>query len=256
MEFIENRIKKRIQGNERQIGCWLSMGSHVATEICASAGFDWVLIDMEHAPNDVPQVLSLIHAAAAYDVDIAVRAPWNDAVTIKRLLDQGVQTIVLPNVQTVAEAQEAVRSVRYPPRGYRGVSANSRSNRFGRMNNYFDHADENICLILQIETQLGRENAGKIAAVDGVDCLFVGPQDLAAGVGHLGNPSAKGAKDAMLDVITTTVEAGCAAGILAFNEQDAKNWLAAGASFVAVTGDTFLLARSTEAVVKSFKWEG
>ena len=126
MQFIQNKLKIALQDGNAQIGCWLMTGSPLATEICASSGFDWVLIDMEHTPNDVPQVLSLIHAASAYPVSIAVRAPWNDAVMIKRLLDMGVQTIMVPNVRTKKEAEAAVAAVRYPPRGTRGVSGNSR----------------------------------------------------------------------------------------------------------------------------------
>ena len=159
MQFIENKLKVALREGRPQIGCWLMMASPLSAEICASSGFDWVLIDMEHTPNDIPQVLSLVHAASAYSASIAVRAPWNDAVMIKRLLDMGVQSIMVPNVRTKEEAEAAVAAVRYPPRGIRGVSGNSRSNRFGRITDYFEHADDHVCLIAQIETQVGKDNA-------------------------------------------------------------------------------------------------
>jgi 4-hydroxy-2-oxoheptanedioate aldolase len=255
MEFLQNKLKQALSRGDQQIGCWLSTGGALVTEICASSGFDWVLIDMEHAPNDVTQVLSLIHAASAYPSSIAVRAPWNDAVMLKRLLDMGVQTLMVPNVKNKFEAEAAVAAVRYPPRGIRGVSGNSRSNRFGRIGDYFEHADENICLIVQIETAEGQENAEEIAAVDGVDCVFVGPADLAADFGYLGKHTEEQPQLEMQKVIERAIASGCAAGILAFNEKEAKKWLELGANFVAVTGDAFLLSRGMESVVKSFRGE-
>jgi 4-hydroxy-2-oxoheptanedioate aldolase len=253
MEMIGNRLKQVLVDKQLQVGCWLSLGSHTAAEICASAGFDWVLIDMEHAPNDVPQVLHLLHAAAAYPSSIVVRAYWNDTVLIKRLLDLGVQSLLVPNVQTVEEAKLAVEAVRYPPRGVRGVSANSRSNRFGRIKDYFQRANDEVCLMVQIETRQGLDNLEAIAAVDGIDGLFIGPQDLAADLGHLGNPGHVEVRAAMGEGLRRIDKAGKVPGILAFAEADAKHWISEGARFVAVTGDAFLLARSSEAVVKAFK---
>lgn len=255
MQFIENKLKTALKEGRKQIGCWLMTGSPLAAEICASSGFDWVLIDMEHTPNDVPQVLSLVHAASAYPASIAVRAPWNDAVMLKRLLDMGVQTIMVPNIRNREEAEAAVAAVRYPPLGIRGVSGNSRSNRFGRIKDYFDKADAHICLIAQIETEMGKDNVEEIAAVEGIDCLFVGPADLAADLGYLGKNANPAAQAAMKDVIGRTVKAGCAAGILAFDEAEAKKWLTEGATFVAVVGDGFLLSRGMDAVVRAFKGE-
>lgn len=253
MEMIRNRLKQALLDKQTQVGCWMSLGSHTAAEICASAGFDWVLIDMEHAPNDIPQVLHLLQAAAAYPCSIMVRTYWNDTVLIKRLLDLGVQSLLMPNVQTVAEARRAVEAIRYPPRGVRGVSANSRSNRFGRIKDYFKEADDELCLMVQIETRQGLENLETIAAVDGIDGLFIGPQDLAADLGHLGNPGHEQARKAMGDTLRRIDKSGKVPGILAFVEADAKHWISEGARFVAVTGDSFLLARSTESVVAAFK---
>ena len=253
MEMITNQLKQALLNRQLQVGCWMSLGSHAAAEVCASAGFDWVLIDMEHAPNDIPQVLHLLHASAAYPGSIMVRAYWNDTVLIKRLLDLGVQSLLLPNVQTVEEARRAVAAVRYPPRGVRGVSANSRSNRFGRIKDYFKKADDELCLMVQLETRQALENLEAIASIDGIDGLFIGPQDLAADLGHLGNPGHEQARAAMSDTLHRIDKAGKIPGILAFVEADAKHWISEGARFVAVTGDSFLLARSTESVVAAFK---
>lgn len=253
MEMIRNGLKQALLDRQLQVGCWMSLGSHAAAEICASSGFDWVLADMEHAPNDIPQVLHLLHAVAAYPCSVMVRAYWNDTVLIKRLLDLGVQSLLMPNVQTVEEAKSAVEAVRYPPRGVRGVSANSRSNRFGRIKDYFKRADDEICLMVQIETRKGLDNLEAIAAVDGIDGLFIGPQDLAADLGHLGNPAHADARKTMGETLRRIDKSGKVPGILAFVEADARHWIDEGARFVAVTGDSFLLARSTEAVVAAFK---
>ena len=253
MEMIRNQLKHALLEKKLQCGCWISLGSHTAAEICASAGFDWVLIDTEHAPNDVPQVMHLLQAVAAYPSPVMVRAFWNDTVLIKRLLDMGVQSILIPNVQTVEEAKQAVDAVRYPPRGVRGVSTNSRSNRFGRIKDYFKHADNEVCLMVQLETRKGVENLEQIAAVDGIDGLFIGPQDLAADLGHLGDAGHADVREAMGDAIQRIDKTGKVPGILAFAEADAKHWISQGARFVAVTGDQFLLARSTESVVAAFR---
>jgi 4-hydroxy-2-oxoheptanedioate aldolase len=194
-----------------------------------------------------------LHAAAAYLCSVLVRAPWNDTVLIKRLLDIGVQSLLLPYVQTEEEAQRAVAAVRYPPRGVRGVSANSRANRFGRVSDFFQQADDNICLLLQIETRAAIDRIEKMAAIDGVDGLFIGPQDLAADLGHLGNPGHPDVQQAIGEAITRIKATGKAPGLLNFNEPDAKKWIAHGARFVAVTSDQFLLARETAAVAARFK---
>jgi 4-hydroxy-2-oxoheptanedioate aldolase len=248
-----NELKRALKHKRVQVGCWLSLASHASAEICASAGFDWVLVDTEHSPTDVPQVHHQLHAIAAYPVSALVRAYWNDTVLIKRLLDLGVQSLLLPYVQNVEEARRAVSAVRYPPRGVRGVSANSRSNRFGRVKDYFKHADEEICLMLQVETRSALAQIEAIAAIDGVDVVFIGPQDLAADFGQLGNPGHPDVQAAMADAIKRIRATGKAPGILAFAEADAKKWIEQGALFVAVTSDQFLLARATESVVKAYK---
>jgi len=182
-----------------------------------------------------------------------VRAPWNDTVLIKRLLDVGVQTLLLPYVQNEAEARRAVAAVRYPPRGVRGVSTNSRANRFGRVTDYFKRAEDEICLILQMESRSALAQLEQIAAIDGVDGLFIGPQDLAADLGHLANPAHPEVQAVIADAIPRMKKTGKAAGILAFVEADARKWIEHGARFVAVTSDQYLLARETSAVAAKFK---
>jgi 4-hydroxy-2-oxoheptanedioate aldolase len=253
MEMPANALKRALKAGKLQFGCWLSLGSPAAAEICAGAGFDWVLVDMEHAPNDLQAVHQQLQAAAAYPVSPLVRAYWNDTVLIKRLLDVGVPSLLIPYVQNADEARRAVQAVRYPPRGVRGVSASSRANRFGRVKDFFKRADDEICLILQVETRAALVQLEAIAAVDGVDAIFIGPQDLAADLGHLGNPGHPDVQTAIADAIRRIRNTGKAPGILAFAEADAKRWIEQGALFVAVTSDLFLLARSTENVVKAYR---
>jgi 4-hydroxy-2-oxoheptanedioate aldolase len=253
MEFPVNQLKRNLRSGQVQCGCWVSLASYASAEVCASAGFDWILIDMEHAPNELPMVHNQLHAAAAYPCSVLVRVPWNDTVLIKRLLDVGVQSLLIPYVQNEDEARRAVAAVRYPPRGVRGVSANSRSNRFGRVKDYFRQADDEICLLLQIETRAAIGQIEKMAAIDGVDGLFIGPQDLAADLGHLGNPGHPQVQEAIAEAIRRIKATGKVAGLLNFNEPEAKKWIEQGARFVAVTSDQFLLARETAAVAARFK---
>jgi 4-hydroxy-2-oxoheptanedioate aldolase len=253
MEFPINQLKRNLLAGKVQTGCWVSLASHASAEICASAGFDWILIDMEHAPNDLPQVHHQLHAAAAYPCGVLVRAPWNDTVVIKRLLDVGVQSLLLPYVQSEDEARRAVAAVRYPPQGVRGVSANSRANRFGRVKDYFARAQDEICLLVQIETRAAIGQIERIAAVDGVDGLFIGPQDLAADLGHLGDPGHPQVQAAIGEAIARIKRTGKVPGMLNFNEADAKKWIEQGVQFVAVTSDQFLLARETAAVAARFR---
>jgi len=253
MDIPLNHLKHNLKAGKVQTGCWVSLASHASAEICASAGFDWVLIDMEHAPNELHMVHHQLHAVSAYPASAIVRAPWNDTVVIKRLLDVGAQSLLLPYVQNEEEAKRAVAAVRYPPNGVRGVSTSSRANRFGRVTDYFKRVDGEICLIVQIETREALAQIEKIAAIDGIDGLFIGPQDLAASFGHLADPGHADVQAAIADAITRIRKAGKAPGILAFAEADAKKWIAHGAQFVAVTSDQFLLTRETAAVAGRFK---
>jgi 4-hydroxy-2-oxoheptanedioate aldolase len=253
MDFPVNQLKHDLRAGKVRTGCWVSLAAPASAEICAGAGFDWVLIDMEHAPNELNLVYQQLLATAAYPSSTVVRAPWNDMVTIKRLLDVGVQSVLLPYVQNEDEARRAVASVRYPPHGVRGVSANTRANRFGRVKDYFAKANEEILLLLQIETRAAIEQIEKMAAIDGVDGLFIGPQDLASDLGHLGNPAHPDVRAAIGEAIDRIKRTGKVPGLLNFNEPDAQAWIERGAQFVAVTSDQFLLSRETAAVAARFR---
>jgi 2-dehydro-3-deoxyglucarate aldolase len=189
-------------------------------------------------------------AASGYPVHAAVRPPVNEPIVIKRLLDIGVQTLLLPMMESGEAAASTVAATRYPPRGFRGVSTNSRANRYGRVDDWFGQADGEICVLVQIESRKGVDAVDAIAGTDGIDGVFIGPQDLAASYGHLGDPGAAEVQDAIAHVVERVQAAGKAAGILAFAEADAKRWFAAGASFIAVTSDQYLLARESAAVAR------
>src|SRR5437763_2874587 len=253
MNTQANLFKQAILEGRPQIGLWSSLCSNVAAEVIASAGFDWILVDTEHAPNELPMVLDQLQALAGGTAAAVVRPAWNDLVLIKRLLDVGAQSLLVPYVQTVEEARAAVAAVRYPPQGLRGVAVLHRANRFGRVKNYFNRANEEIGLLLQVETRAALQNLEAIAAVEGVDGLFIGPSDLAAALGHLGDNGHPNIRAAIEDAVQRIRKAGKAAGILASLEADARHWLAQGCTVVAVGSDLGLLARSSEALAAKFK---
>jgi 4-hydroxy-2-oxoheptanedioate aldolase len=253
MDMPVNTFKQALRNGRAQIGLWCSSCSNVTAEVIAGAGFDWILIDTEHAPNELPMVLSQLQALVGGTAIPVVRPAWNDLVLIKRLLDIGAQNLLVPYVQTVEEARAAVAAVRYPPQGVRGVAVLHRANRFGRVKNYFARSNDEICLLLQIETRAALKNLDEIAAVEGVDGLFIGPSDLAAALGHLGNNGHPEVRAGIEDAVRRIRKAGKAAGILAPIETDARHWLAQGCTVVAVGSDTGLLARSSEALAATFR---
>src|SRR6185503_9387208 len=197
MQMPVNTFKKAIREARPQIGLWCSSCSNVSAEVIAGAGFDWILVDTEHAPNELPMVFSQLQALVAGSAAAVVRPAWNDTVLIKRLLDIGAQNLLVPYVQTPEEARAAVAATRYPPAGVRGVAVAPRANRYGRVKDYLEKADREICLLVQIETRLGLENIEAIAAVQGIDGLFIGPSDLSADLGHLGNPGHPAVREAI-----------------------------------------------------------
>ncbi len=231
------------------MGMWVCSGSPLVAEICAGAGLDWLLIDMEHSPNGLESVLAQLHAVSAYPVAPVVRVPIGDVVTIKQVLDLGAQNILVPMVSSAAQARAAVEAVRYPPRGRRGVgSALARSARWNRIDDYLHNADEHVALFVQIETIEGVDAAADIAAVDGVDGVFVGPSDLAASMGLLGQQTHPDVEAAVLRAFDAVRGAGTPVGVNAFDPAMAERYLAAGASFVLVGADVALLARGSEAL--------
>ncbi|MDQ4114287.1 MAG: HpcH/HpaI aldolase/citrate lyase family protein [Actinomycetota bacterium] len=235
------------------IGMWVSSGNPLIAEICADGGLDWLLIDMEHGPNHLESVLAQIQAVAPYAATAVVRVPGLLPVMIKQILDLGVQNLLMPMIDTPEQAEAAVRSVRYPPKGNRGVgSALARSARWNRVDDYLTNADEYISMFVQIESVTGVDNAAAIAAVDGVDGVFVGPSDLAASMGLIGqqtHPDVIAAVTKAFDGIRST---GKPFGVNAFDPALADGYLADGASFVLVGADVALLARGAEALAKRF----
>ncbi len=254
MELPKNHFKAAIGAGHQQIGIWCAIPGSGHAEVLAGCGFDWMLIDTEHSVVDQPTVQAMLQAAAPYPTHAAVRPGWNDPVEIKRLLDAGTQTILVPYVQTAEEAARAVAAVRYPPRGMRGVAGITRASRFGLVENYTARADAEICLLVQVETVTGLKNIEKIAAVDGVDGLFIGPADLAASMGHPGNPDAPEVCAAVLDGIRRIVATGKAAGILTLNPDFLQQAVAAGTTFTAVDVDSAILLRGARELAR--KWKG
>jgi 4-hydroxy-2-oxoheptanedioate aldolase len=251
---VTTRWTERIGDGAPRFGMWLASGSGYVTEICAGSGIDWVLLDQEHAPNDLRTTLEQLQVLAAYpDLDVLVRPPAADPVFIKRLLDIGVQNLIVPMIDDPGEASAAVAATRYPPNGIRGVgSALSRASRWNRISDYLVTADAAVSLTVQVETLAGLERLGDIADVDGVDAVFIGPADLAASMGKLGQPEHPDVVSTIENALAAIVEHGKSAGVNAFNESVARRYLRAGASFVLVGADVALLARGAEELAKKY----
>ena len=250
-----NRWMERIGAGRPRFGMWLASGSSYVAEICAGSGIDWVLLDQEHAPNDLRTTLEQLQALAGYpDVDVLVRPPSADPVVIKRLLDIGAQNIIVPMIDDADEAGAAVAATRYPPAGIRGVgSALARASRWNRISDYLSTADSSVSLTVQVETVAGLTHLGDIADVDGVDAVFIGPADLAASMGKLGQPEHPDVVSAIEAALATIVAHGKSAGVNAFNEKIARRYVDAGASFVLVGADVALLARGAEQLVERYR---
>jgi len=253
MQLTINRFKEAILQARPQIGLWCSLCSNVVAEVIGGAGFDWILIDTEHAPNELPMVLGQLQGLVGSPSAPVVRPAWNDMVLMKRLLDIGVQNFLVPYVQTPEEARAAVAATRYPPQGIRGVAVTHRANQYGRVKDYYKRANEEICLIVQIETALALKNIEAIAAVDGVNALFIGPSDLAAALGHLGDNGHPEVRAAIAEGFRRIRKSGKAPGILAPIEADARHWLSEGCIVLAVGSDVGLLARQSEELAAKFR---
>jgi len=235
------------------VGMWVCSGSPLVAELCAGSGLDWLLIDMEHAPNGLESVLAQLQAVAAYPVVPLVRVPGYLPVMIKQVLDLGARSILMPMIDTAEQAEAAVRAVRYPPLGIRGVgSALARSARWNRIDGYLAEADQHVSLFVQIESGLGVRNAAEIAAVDGVDGVFVGPSDLAASMGLIGQQAHPDVVAAVRQAFAAVLAAGKPVGVNAFDPAVADAYLADGAAFVLVGADVALLARGSEALAARF----
>jgi 4-hydroxy-2-oxoheptanedioate aldolase len=253
LDLPVNRFKRALAEGRQQIGLWSSVPGPVVAEAIATAGFDWIVIDTEHSLTDVPDTLTAMQAMAPYPVSPLVRAAANDAVVIKRLLDLGAQTLLIPYVQSADEARAAVAAMRYPPRGIRGVASMVRANRYAAVPDYNRRAEAELCLIVQVETALALDRLEEIAAVDGVDGLFIGPSDLAASLGHLGQPGHPAVVAAVEDAVKRIVATGKAAGILTFDPALARACIGWGTRFTAVGMDLALLAAAARRLAAEFR---
>ena len=257
MQTPVNLFKQALKEKRPQIGLWLGLADAYSAEICAGAGFDWLLIDGEHSPNGLQSILQQAQAIAAYPGANAIaRVPLGHGeagtALIKQYLDLGLETLLVPMVDSAAQAAAIVRAMRYPPHGVRGMGG-ARASRWGRYADYPNEANAQVCLLLQAETREALDNLDAIAAVDGVDGVFIGPADLSASLGHVGNPAHPEVQRAIEDAIGRIQRAGKAAGILTPDETLARKYLDLGATFVAVGLDTNLLARHTSALAARFK---
>jgi 4-hydroxy-2-oxoheptanedioate aldolase len=248
-----NTFKQAITSGQRQVGLWSGLASPIAAEIIAGAGFDWIVIDGEHGPNDISTLLPQLQAMRGGTAEPVFRVPWNDMVIIKRAMDVGARTLLIPFVQNVEEALRAVAATRYPPLGIRGVSVTPRANDYGRIQNYHRNAHLDTCVLVQIETRVALIEIESIAKVEGVDGIFIGPSDLAADYGHLGNPKQADVQTALKNAAARIRAAGKAAGILTGSLDDVESLFAMGYNFVAVGSDVGLLARTAEQVAARFK---
>ncbi len=252
-EFQINAFKHALGQGKLQIGLWSSLCSNIAAEIISDSGFDWILLDTEHSPNELPGLLQQLQAVQSGTATPIVRPAWNDAVLAKRCLDIGAQTLLFPYVQNATEAASAVASTRYPPQGIRGVAAASRASRYGRVPGYLAKANAEICVLVQVETREALNELEAIAKVDGVDGVFIGPSDLAASLGHIGNPAHPEVQEAIHDAVKRLKAVGKPAGILTGNEDEARRYIEWGYLFVAVGTDIGLLAKNADALAKRFK---
>jgi 4-hydroxy-2-oxoheptanedioate aldolase len=254
MTVARNTFKAALKDKQAQIGFWQSLAVPMTAEISAGAGFDWLLFDGEHGPNDIPLLLAQLQAISSYPAHAVGRPPFGETRLIKQYLDIGFTSLLIPMVETAAKAAELVRAVRYPPDGVRGVATGvARAARWGRTAGYIDDADAEICLLIQVETRKGHENLDEIAAVDGVDGVFIGPADLSAAMGFRGRPTAPEMQAIIEDAGARIQKAGKAAGILMADRMLAKRYLELGFTFVAVGSDAGLFASQTSALVNAFK---
>ncbi|MCY4151258.1 MAG: HpcH/HpaI aldolase/citrate lyase family protein [Aestuariivita sp.] len=249
-----NSFKERLAAGEKLFGCWLSLAEPCATEIVSSAGFDWVLIDGEHAPNHIRSMRDQLLAVAGSSSHPIIRIPVGDARLIKQVLDLGVQTLLVPIVESAEQARHLVRACHYPPKGVRGVgAAAARASRYGDIADYIATADEQICLLVQVETCAGIEALDDILAVNGIDGVFIGPADLSTDMGHVGDTYHPEVRATILDAIGRIKQMSKAAGILSTHAEATSLYLDAGAQFVAVALDALLLAESARRVASNWQ---
>ena len=250
----ENRFKTAIQQGKPQIGLWLDMGEAITAEIAGTAGFDWLVIDGEHGPNDLRSIIDQLRALASSSAEPVVRIPVGESWIIKQMLDAGARTLLVPMVDSAAEAEALVSAMHYPPRGIRGMGAVvARASGFNTIDNYAQTASEGLCLLVQAETRAAIADLDNILKVDGIDGVFIGPADLAADMGYLGRIDEPEVQDVIEAAISKIVASGKAAGILTFNEAYNKRYMELGASFVAVGADVTEFSSALRSLCNRYK---
>ncbi|BCH23389.1 2-dehydro-3-deoxyglucarate aldolase [Mesorhizobium sp. L-8-10] len=252
MQERPNSLKAAVAAGRPHIGLWCSLASTLTTEIVAGSGAGWLLIDGEHSPNDLRSIMVQLQVLGGFSCEGVVRLPSDDPNLIKQAMDIGARSLMIPNVRTAEQARAIVAAMTYAPGGFRGFSVGHRANAFGRIAGYHANARNERLLAVQIECETGVANAAEIAAVDGVDVLFVGPGDLSTNMGAMGNPGAPHVQQAIAKVREAAAAAGKASGILAPVKADADRYLAGGFTMVAVGSDLGLLARGSDALIASF----
>ena len=253
MKLEQNPFTQSLAKGEKQVGLWVSLSSPFSAELIAHAGYDWALVDMEHAPNDYFSVLGQLQAFAASKTTAIVRPEWNDPVVVKRLLDLGAQGLLFPMIQNVEEAKKAVASTRYPPHGNRGVSAATRATKFGRVTDYIDRVDDEMAVLLQLETVAALDKAEEIGAVEGVSGIFFGPADIAADMGKVGKTMDADVWDEIRQIAKKLIAMGIPVGTLVLDSDLAAELINDGFTFVACGSDISLLAKSSDALLANVK---
>lgn len=248
----QNLFKSRL-GKQQQVGTFATFGSPGLTEMLAGCGFDWILVDTEHSPIELPDVIDHLRVIEGAGIPALVRPAWNDTVLIKRVLDQGAQTLLLPYIETAEEARAAIANTRFPPHGVRGVSGASRSSNYGLAKDYFANAEKELCVILQIESIGAMSRIEEIAGVDGVDAVFIGPSDLAASMGHIGNAQHPAVQAAIDDGMRRVKAMGKPLGYLTGNEDEFRRRMAQGVDFISFATDAVFIRNATLALTQRLK---
>ncbi len=253
MQMESNPFKRALAEGRSQIGLWVTLSSNFVAEVISPAGYDWVLLDMEHSPNDYATILGQLQAFSGTGTTPIVRVEWNDPVAVKRVLDLGAPGLLFPMIQSVEEAERAVAATRYPPRGIRGVAGSTRATRFGRLGDYVDRVEDETSVLLQLETRAAVEQAEAIADVDGVDGVFFGPADIAADLGCLGKPMDPAVWDLIRPAAKRLIAKGVPVGTLVLDADFASELINDGFAFVAVGVDSAILARGADALLAQVK---
>ena len=254
MPAPKNPFKEALAKGERQIGCWMSFADGQIAEIMGTCGFDWLVIDGEHAPNDIRSIRDQLIALTASPSHPVVRVPVGETWMIKQVLDAGAQTVLVPIVESADQARELVRACHYPPKGVRGVGATAaRATMFGSVSEYIQTADQEVCLLVQVENRAGIDALDEILQVEGIDGVFIGPADLSTDMGHQGNSAHPEVRAAIADAITRIKAAGIAPGILGVSEEATQAYLDMGAQFLAVGIDVLVLAQNARALSQTWK---